>query len=132
MNKIATLLTAALIAGFVAVKMSDDPSLKRSPWMDEQKLQERLRNYQCFKQTLNEALDSLEKGEISLKEAHARVFAAARRFQPEYLEHLSKIEPGTTDDERVARNLVGHLQMAEDLQERSRALKIELRAIHDD
>jgi hypothetical protein len=132
MNKVATILTAVLIAGFAAVKMSDMPAPAPLNWMDEQEFRERLVNYQCFKQTLEETLVSLGKGELNLKEAHARVCAAARRFQPDYLEHLTQVEPGTTDAERVAHNLVGHLRSVELLEPRARALEIELHEIRDE
>jgi hypothetical protein len=132
MNKVATILTAVLIAGFAAVKMSDMPAPAPFNWMDEQEFRERLVNYQCFKQTLEETLVSLGKGQLNLKEAHARVCAAARRFQPDYLEHLSQVEPGTTDAERVANNLVGHLRSVEELEPRARALENELHKIREE
>jgi hypothetical protein len=74
----------------------------------------------------------LGKREINLKEAHARVCGAARRFQPDYLEHLTQVEPGATDAERVAHNLVGHLRSVEELEPRARALEIELHAIRNE
>ena len=129
MNKVATILTAVLIAGFAAVKMSYIPTPAPLDWMDEQQFRERVVNYQCFKQTLEETLISLGKGELNLKDAHARVCAAARRFQPDYLEHLTQVEPGTTDAERVAHNLVGHLRSVEWLEPRACALEIELHEI---
>jgi hypothetical protein len=132
MNKVATILTAVLIAGFAAVKMSDMPAPAPLNWMDEQEFRERLANYQCFKQTLEETLISLGKAEINLKEAHARVCGAARRFQPDYLEHLTQVEPGATDAERVAHNLVGHLRSVDELEPRARALETELHEIHDE
>jgi hypothetical protein len=132
MNKVATILTAMLIAGFAAVKMSGVPAPAPLNWMDEQEFRQRLVNYQCFKQTLEETLVSLGKREINLKEAHARVCGAARRFQPDYLEHLTQVEPGATDAERVAHNLVGHLRSVEELEPRARALEIELHAIRNE
>lgn len=132
MNKIATILTAVLIAGFVAVKMSDMPAPAPLSWMEDQEFRERVVNYQCFKQTLEETLVCLGTGELNLSEAHARVCATARRFQPDYLEHLTKVEPGTTDAERVAHNLVGHLRSVEKLKPRARALEIELHKIRDE
>jgi hypothetical protein len=132
MNKIATILTAVLIAGFVAMKMSDMQASAPLIWLDDQDFRERLVNYQCFKQTLEGTLASLGKGEFSLKEAHARVCAAARRFQPDYLEHLAEVEPGTTDAERVAHNLVGHIRSIQELEPRARALEHELHEIHNE
>jgi hypothetical protein len=129
MNKVATILTAVLIAGFATVTMSDAPAPSPLYWMDEQEFRERLVSYQCFKQILEETLISLGKGELNLKEAQARVCAAARRFYPDYFEHIAREEVGTTDAERVAHNLVGHLRSME-LEPRARALESELREMY--
>ena len=131
MNKLAVLLTAVLAAGIVTMKMADGPS-EVSPQTveNERALQERVANYQCFKQVLDGALEGLEKREIGLKAAHARVAAAAREHHPAFYERLRDWEPGASDEERLAHNLVGHLQsMAEDrthLEPRIRELEMEL------
>jgi hypothetical protein len=114
MNKFAILLTTVLAAGFVGLKMMETPSGEFS-WSDEQKLQEKLATYRCFKQTLETSVDELGKGEIRLREAHARVLEAARRFHPEFFAHLIRAEPGNSDEQRVAHNLVEHVRSVEEM-----------------
>ncbi len=132
MNKVVTILTAVLIAVFVAVKMSDTPAPGQLDWTDEEVLRERLVNYRCFKRSFEETVESLGKGELNLKEAQARVCAAARRFHPDYLEHITHEEPGARDAERVAQNLVGHLRNRQEFQPRACALEIELHELREE
>jgi hypothetical protein len=91
---------------------------------------ERVVSYHCFKGTLSTALDLLASGDIGLEEARARVYESALCYNPGYLQHLADCERGTTPQERVARNLIGHLRSR--LQEnpalclRIQALELEL------
>ena len=71
---------------------------------------ERVATYHCFKGAFTTALDLLATGEIRLDEASARVYESAVCFNPTYLHHLNDCERGTTPQERVARNLIGHLR----------------------
>jgi hypothetical protein len=129
MNKIATLLTGVLVAGFVSLKMTDtqtEVTGQEELW----RVQERLERYYQFKTAFEANLHALEFGTISLKEAQKRAEAAARENNPEYLCHLIHEERGKTDSERVAQNLVGHLRVDQDLKPeragRLRALQVEL------
>src|ERR1022692_1636521 len=109
MYKIATCLTVVLLTSFVSVKLIDfQPDESLSPWVEGQRMEDKLTAYKCFKQTLESALDELRKGDISLREAHARVHASASRYYPQFLVHLAWSEPGNTAAERLAHNLVEH------------------------
>jgi hypothetical protein len=111
MNKLALLLTAMGIAGIATVKLTGDPfEISVFNWAAEQKQQEAIANYQSFKQTLDDCLNALAEGRMSLSEAQYRVQSAARCYRPDYLDWLTHAEDGTTNSERVARNLVGHLR----------------------
>ena len=133
MNKIALFLTAALVAGFVSIRITGFCLSERPEGLDEQKLNARIANYRCFKQTLVDSLEALESGHLSLREAQERIRATASRFHPIFLETLALSEPGPTEVERVAHNLVEHVRadqdMAPHLPARVRALEIELEAL---
>jgi hypothetical protein len=134
MNKFAILLTTVLTAAFFSVKLVDiQPSMHLDNWTDEQKLQERWVAYRCFKDTLDSALDDLARGDIRLKEAHARVLSAARQHHPDFFAYMTVTEPGSTDEERLAHNLLGHMQSLEDfdvkLAGRMPALNAELKEL---
>jgi hypothetical protein len=130
MNKIALLLTAVLIAGFITINITDCPWALQYDLQDEKKLQERIAAYQCFKETLDDSLEALAKREMTLKEACKQVVSASRQSQPTYLYALRFTESGSTDAERVARNLVyhvGNIEVVDPLiSPRLRELEIEL------
>jgi hypothetical protein len=136
MKSIATFLFAVLLAGLVTAKLLNYPKLFNYPleepsqWMSTKKVKEKLDNYKCFKQSMNETLTGLENGECNMQDAQALVCAAARRYNPVYLKALHKKESGTTDEQRVANNLVSHLrtiiEVRPDIALRIRALEIEL------
>src|SRR4051812_37045633 len=130
MNKLALFLTAVLAAGFVTIKTAAPPPGPLVPSSNHRKVQERLIAYRCFKPALEDALDALAKGRISLEAACARVADASRGFAPGYLHSLTRAEAGATELERVARNLLGHLKCSEEvnprLAPRLRALEAEL------
>ena len=114
MNKLAILLTTILAAGFVSLKMTE-PAGEECAWADAQKIQEKFASYKCFKETLEITVDELGKGEVRLSEARARVVEAAGRYHPQFFPNLVHAEPGKSDDERVAHNLVGHVRSLEDI-----------------
>jgi hypothetical protein len=68
------------------------------------------RAYLSFKQVHNDSLDALANGRITMREAHARIGAAANRDYPEFFEALSTSEQGSTDHERLANYLAGHIR----------------------
>ena len=110
MNKTAILLSVVLVSGFVSVKMVDfRPEGSLDALSEEQRVEEAMVSYQCFKLTFEATLAELESGSIRLKEAHARVCSVAQRYRPEYLVQLGSTEPGNTAEERVAYNLVAHI-----------------------
>lgn len=90
--------------------------------------------YQSFKGTLSATLESLERGEIDLREARDRVYEMALHCNLRYLHHIANSERGSTPQERVARNLIGHLSVLRGsrpaLAVRLRALDLELAALY--
>lgn len=129
MYKSAIALTSLLLTGVITVRMMD---YQRDPFLqaNEAQIEERLKNYECFKQTFDDSLEALADAELSLKQAHAQVNAAARQFYPLYIQYLATVEPGRTDEDRVAHNLVGHIRAMigkrPELAERVRVLDREL------
>jgi predicted small metal-binding protein len=85
-----------------------DPDLPPGPTSGE--VRERFVRYRVFKDALESALADLAERKIALKEAQVRVSDAARDYQPEHFFYLRCWEQGDSDDERVARNLVGHIR----------------------
>jgi hypothetical protein len=71
---------------------------------------EKVVSYHCFKGTLTTTLELLARGEIGLEEARDRVYESALHCNPTYLLHLVNCERGASPQERVARNLIGHLR----------------------
>jgi hypothetical protein len=67
-------------------------------------------SYQCFKGTLTTMLELLAVGEIRLEDACDRVYESALCYNPTYLLRIADCEHGATPQERVARNLIGHLR----------------------
>ena len=116
MNRYATFVAITLtVTGLAVGWMVTDDSAQdsfdmRAALAHDMKVKQQIATYRCFKATLETALESLRKGEIRLKDAHASVYDAARRFNPPYLDRLVMSDLGRTVEERLARNLVGHLQ----------------------
>ena len=116
MNKIAILLTGVLVASFVTVKTTEFKSDQPLDTLQEDsRVQEKLERYQLFKASFDATLLAMETGAISLREAQRRIQAVARENHPGYLNYLIHEEAGNTDAERIARNLVGHLQIDLDI-----------------
>ena len=88
-----------------------DLAFRRGDWFDDdRRIQELYGNYRSFKKVFDPTVQELCRGTLRLEEAHGRVSAAARRHHPKYFAALCRIELGDSDDERVARNLVGHVR----------------------
>jgi len=140
MNKVAVILTTVVVAGFCWVEFLAIATRTHSDGVrstEERTLHDQLVNYQIFKQTLVQTLDSLEAGTLRLKEARERVVSSAQTYRPEYFELLDRCERGTTLEEHVASNLLGHfrhrLELRPELAPRLRELEKELEAlIHED
>lgn len=129
MNKTTILLSVVLVSGLVSVKMLDvRPEEPFDAWVEEQRVEDALVSYQCFKRTFEATLAELQTGDIHLKEAHARVCSAARRYRPDYLVQLQRAEPGNTVEERVAYNLVAHISSLEECAPHLRARRLDLEA----
>lgn len=87
-------------------------------------------NYEQFKATLKSSLHDLAERKANLQEAAERVYRSAIMHSPIYLDRICVSEIGATHEERVARNLIGHLRDLEEVNpligERVTELDIEL------
>jgi hypothetical protein len=96
-------------------------------------VKQRVAAARCLNETMEAALQSLEGGDISLLDAARRVHDAAQLWKPAYLEDIKRTEVGQTPLERVARNLIGHMQnrarMKLDLADRIQELEAELEVL---
>ena len=114
MNKIALLLTATLATG-VAVGCYagcvGGLAALAEPVLTDQAFNQKITNYQCFRRSFDSTKQALVDGDMPLKEAIPLVIRAARQFWPVYLSSLEGLEPGDSDEERVACNLVGHVNV---------------------
>jgi hypothetical protein len=120
MNRHATFLAVVTLAtGFAALRTVDEQLSSHetvglhSALSDEQKLTNVLTQYRAFKGTLEATVESLRHGHVHLKEALAIVREASTRHHPKYLSHLVHYDKGATTDERLARNLIGHVHTIE-------------------
>ncbi len=83
-------------------------------------------SYLCFKGSLTTALDLLARGDIRLEDARDQVYESALCYNPTYLLHIADCERGATPQERVARNLIGHLRCR---QQESPAIRLRIHAL---
>jgi hypothetical protein len=118
--KMMTCVAIMLVAGFATVMLVDMETEARRESLSEafareRKLQERCVNYFAFKHSFDSTLAQLREGAISLTEACERVDRLATEFNPNFFEHLTYIENGASNDERLARNLVGHVHSVVDM-----------------
>jgi hypothetical protein len=119
MNRYATILVLVTLAtGYIALRTTDtqsnsEPISLQEALSNEQQVKDVLTQYRIFKSTLHATIDSLRCGEIRLKEAHAIVREASNRYYPKYLKMLSWSDKGESTDERLARNLAGHVHSLE-------------------
>lgn len=67
-------------------------------------------HYQTFKDTLEAAVSDLAAGRVRLRKAACSVREMADLHCPTYLDRLKVVEPGASDEERIAHNLIGHLR----------------------
>ena len=127
----AIILTAAFATLLAHLHTPSEPVISRFDESQfDDKTQERIVCYHCFKGTLTTTLDLLANGKISLEDARNRIYESALHYNPDYLKQIAMSERGTTPQERVARNLIGHLKSQEErtptLSARIFALQIEL------
>ena len=131
----AIVLTGAFVTLIVNIQSAEQPNLAAHPENYNQNLQDLAVSYGCFKQTLNATLDDLLSGEIHLEEARDRVHRSALCHFPNYLKNIERSDPAPNVDERICRNLIGHLrnidEEAEDakLEARIRELEAEFAAL---
>jgi hypothetical protein len=108
----AMLLLSVLTVGYVGKELafSMDGSLN---WLDvlanQQRVDDQMVRQKLFRDVLDTTLHSLASGKISLKDASSRVHDAAETYCPAYFGWVTVSDPGRTMHERIARNLLGHL-----------------------
>ena len=111
MNKSVTMLSVLATAGIIALKTMDVSALLPDPrdfWPETN--QQNVQNYYAFKAQFSGILNELGAEKITLREANFRVESLARSLWPNYIANLSMSETGKTQQERMARNLVGHIK----------------------
>jgi hypothetical protein len=114
MKKIAALLVIATIACGAMVCQHDQETIvtrnePKDPESISPELAQRLAAHDGFRVVLENTLQSLERGDISLADAARRVHDAGQAW-PVYLTDLETTEIGEAPLERIARNLIGHLE----------------------
>jgi hypothetical protein len=118
MTRFATISAIFLTGAFATLLVNlQTPSQSMGRFDESQlndKTQERIVSYYCFKSTLTTTLELLALGKTSLEEARNRVYESALHYHPGYLKHIAECERGTTSQERVARNLIGHVRSLEE------------------
>jgi len=100
---------------------------------DYRRTRQQIENYESFRDTLDDTLDALANGELSLRHAaQRRVQIDAAETNPAYLRTVQREGKGATLAARVANNLVGHLRLRADAGRlsatRKRELEMELQA----
>jgi hypothetical protein len=120
MNRYATFLAVVTLGtGFAALRTADEQLSSQeavglqAALSNDQKVMNLLTQYRAFKGTLDATLESLRHGRVHLKEALADVREASTRCYPKYLNKLAVSDKGATTDERLARNLIGHVRAIE-------------------
>ena len=119
MTKTTTCFAIILVAGFAMLKLIDiqvdgRDSLPEIVAQDQQ-VQEPAVNYYTFKVAFDATLVSLRSGEMTLADAIEHVDGVATRYNSDYFRHLQHSETGASKDERIARNLVGHVACFEEV-----------------
>jgi hypothetical protein len=130
----AIVLTGAFVTLIVNIQTPDPQDAGAVPdGQYNRNIQELSISYGCFKQTFTSALDGLLSGEYGLEEARDRVHESAQSHFPNYLKHIEITDPAPTVQQRIARNLMGHLHNIDDpdgkLASRLRVLDAEFAAI---
>jgi hypothetical protein len=118
MTKMMICLSILMIAGFAMLKLIDiqvngHESLANVAVRDKRVREQEL-NYYAFKHSFESTILSLRRNEMTLADALERVNDLAKRYNCDYVRHLTLVETGITQDERVARNLVGHVAALEE------------------
>jgi hypothetical protein len=110
-----TTLSAIFLTGVFTTALANlhTPPQTVTRRLDESQLDDKTREmfvtYHCFKSTLTTTLELLAHGKIRLDDARNRVHESALRYHPAYLKRIESCERGATPQERVARNLIGHV-----------------------
>ncbi len=129
----AILLTGALVTIVASSQLQPAPT-RNLPDERHEQIGDMLVSYLCFRNTLTTAVELLASGQIELADACERVHSSATSHHPDYLKNIELSDPAPTTQERIARNLIGHLQSMEgDNPARSarvRALERELAVLH--
>lgn len=126
-NLIAGCVLALVVAPVLwQIRVGPQPTEERlyadlAHWLDDtvlkdQDLSARRLALQRFIQIAGDTEDALFGGRLALRDAVARILAASREHDPAYLEFLTRLEEGATDEERVARNIIRHFEEDERIQ----------------
>jgi hypothetical protein len=115
MTKYIALYVFVLAAlGFVALDLLvadiGDPMTTFSLPENQQETDAKLAAHKQFSMVLHAAIRALSAGQIPLREACANVYEAAHAHSPIYLYMIAKVEAGTCVEEKIAHNLVGHVE----------------------
>ena len=111
MNRSMSLLAIVATAGIITLKTMDVSALLPDPRdILPFFVQQNVHEYYAFKAQFEDTLRMLADDEISLRDAHRRVKSTATHCFPNYLSNLQMSDRGANTDERIARNLVGHIQ----------------------
>ena len=136
MTRFALFAAVMFVAALATVTLIEEPAPQKScrvVTQFDQETQELSIRYEHFKATLNGALNDLARNKGRLHDAVYGVRDASYVYCPIYVDRLQTAERGATPEERVARNLIGHLRDMEDadprLAGRTAALVSELEAL---
>ena len=129
----AICLTGAFVTLVATIDTAPDKLMALNAERNE-KISDMLVSYYCFENTKTTTVELLAKGQISLVEACDLVLESATRHHPDYLTNIEISDPAPTAQERIARNLIGHLRSNEGdgrvLSSRVQALELELAVLH--
>jgi len=118
MAKIMICMSILFIAGFATLKLIDiqvdaDSGLPNVV-AEDKKVRDQVLHYFAFKQSFEATHLALHRGEITLADACERVNRLAKHYHSAYLLHIGYAEKGTSHEERVARNLIGHVALLDE------------------
>ena len=116
MRKLVLVWAVVLFAGLVTVKAANlEGQDTNEPAISSFDIDQKLATYRCFRQALDEALEGLSKGKLSLKAASNQVAVASHEYYPPYLHSVRRGFASSTETGCVAQNLLTHLKSLEDL-----------------
>ena len=114
-------LSAILLTGAFVTLLVNMQSPEQQPYpvavpdgYYNQNLQELAISYGCFKNTLNTTLDDLLSTDLKLEEACDQVHKSALSHFPNYLKNIEITDPAPNAEQRICRNLIGHLRGIDD------------------